>query len=122
MRNLAIRLVLWLCNRFDIAPLGEARLRMTADKKARSVQWETFAKEDGGLLDMLGMIRAEAFEAAAELDPKDTDKIYYWATADRNVRKLEARITSVIMSGEIETANIVAFERMNDAPVRKSVR
>ena len=122
MRSLAIRLVLWLCNRFDIVVLDESRRFMGADAKERSIRWEAFYKEDKGLADMLAAIRRESFEAAGELDPKDTDKIYYWATADRNVRKLEQRIRSVIQTGKIEASNDEAKGRMNGASIMKSVR
>ena len=63
MRNLALKLVLWLCRVFDIAVLEEARLKMEADAKARSARWEVFYREEGGLADMLDAIRREAFEA-----------------------------------------------------------
>ena len=102
MRNLAIRLVLWLCARFDINPLAEARRFASPDAIARGQRWEAFYHEEGGLADMIAAIRKEAFEAAAELDPRDTDKIYYWATADRNLRKLDRRIRSVIETGKLE--------------------
>lgn len=101
MRNLAIRLVLWLCARFNIVMLDEARKFASPDAVARGQRWEAFYHEEGGLADMLVAIRKEAFEAAAELDPRDTDKIYYWATADRNLRKLDQRVRSVIVNGQI---------------------
>lgn len=122
MRNLAIRLILWLCQRYDITVLDEARRVMSVDAKARSVQWEAFYTEREGLADMLAELRKEAFEAMAEVDPKDTDKIYYLATSDRNVRRLEQRIRGVIQSGKIEAANDAAKERLNGAPLMKSVR
>ena len=102
MRSLAIRLVLWLCARFDISLLDEARRFVSPDAIARGQRWEAFYLEQGGLADMIKALRAEAFEAAAELDPRDTDKIYYWATADRNLRRLDRRIRGVIESGKLE--------------------
>ena len=114
MRGLAIRLVLWLCRVFAITVLDEQRLFMSPDQVARSQRWEQFYREDGGLADMLAAIRKEAFEAAAELDPAETDKIYYWATADRNVRKLEQRVRAVINAGKIEAAkseNVAPLQR-----------
>lgn len=102
LRSLAIRLVLWLCQRFDITVIDEQRRMIGADAIDRAVRWEAFYLEQGGLADMLADIRREAFEHASELDPGETDKIYYWATADRNVRKLEQRVRSVIAHGKIE--------------------
>jgi hypothetical protein len=101
MRNLAIRLVLWLCARFDINPLDEARRFASPDAIVRGQRWEAFYHEEGGLADMIAAIRKEAFEAAAELDPSDTDKIYYWATADRNLRKLDQRVRGIVANGKI---------------------
>jgi hypothetical protein len=102
MRNLVVRLVLWLCRRFDISPLDEARRFASPDAIARGQRWEAFYHEQGGLADMIAELRREAFEVAAELDPKDTDKIYYWATADRNLRRLDRRVRTVIETGKIE--------------------
>jgi hypothetical protein len=119
MRNLAIRLVLWLCARFNISVIDEQRLHMGGDVLQRSQRWEAFYREQGGLADMLADIRREAFETAQEIDPRDTDKIYYWAMADRNVRKLEQRIRSVIAAGEVEAKR---REAMQSNPIkRKSV-
>lgn len=104
MRALIVRLVLWLCRRFDISLLDEARRFVSPDAIARGQRWEAFYLEQGGIADMIKALRAEAFEAAAELDPRDTDKIYYWATADRNLRRLDRRIRGVIENGKLEAA------------------
>lgn len=169
MRNLAIRLVLWLCARFgisgldglpvfspnvwvdgdpdsmaesglafrkaerqrridfimeqcaklDFTPLEEARRFQSPDVIARGQRWEAFYHEEGGLADMLQAIRREAFEAAAELDPSETDKIYYWATADRNLRKLDQRVRGVIVNGQVA---LKQAEQLNASkgPPRKS--
>lgn len=102
MRNLAIQLVLWLCARYGITVLEEQRRLVSTDAVERGQRWQSFYSEQGGLADMLADIRREAFEVAAEIDPSETDKIYYWAMADRNVRKLEQRIRNVIATGDIE--------------------
>jgi hypothetical protein len=91
---------------------------MGADALQRSERWEAFYSEDGGLADMLAAIRLEAFEAAQELDPRDTDKIYYWAMADRNVRKLEQRVRAVIGAGKVEADNRKRLQAVQ--PIRKS--
>ena len=105
MRNLAIRLVLWLCARFDINPLDETRRFVSPDAVARGQRWEAFYLEQAGIADMIQTLRREAFEVAAELDPNDTDKIYYWATADRNLRRLDQRVRSIIETGKIAAKN-----------------
>jgi hypothetical protein len=97
------RLVAWLADRTGVAPtIDSERLKGGTDAVERGMRWEAFYREEGGLRDMLDALRREAFEAAAELDPKDTDKIYYWATADRNIRRLQARIENVVATGRIE--------------------
>jgi len=121
MRNLALRLVLWLCNRYGIVLLDEQRLHNGGDAVERAIRWEMFYREQGGLADMLADIRREAFEHASELDPSETDKIYYWAMADRNVRKLETRIRAVIADGKIQERRIEALQAFDSGNPRKSV-
>lgn len=112
------RLALWMCRVAGVQPTIEAaRLMNGKDAIERGARWESFYREEGGLRDMLEAIRREAFEVAAELDPNDTDKIYYWAMADRNVRKLQNRIEAVVIAGKTEAARIKETERMNAARV-----
>lgn len=111
MRNLAIRIVLWLCDRFAIAPLDETRSAMDKDAKARSIRWEQFAKEEGGLFDMIETLRRETFEQASEIPPEDVAKLQYAAMSDRNLRRLKQRIVGVIASGRIEEHNEAAKAR-----------
>lgn len=118
MRNLAVKLVLWLCARFGIVPLDEARRFASPDAVARGQRWEAFFHEEGGLADMIAALRREAFEAAAELDPSDTAKIYYWATADRNLRRLEQKVRGVIVNGQIEAKRA---QHVSSGMPRKSV-
>jgi hypothetical protein len=119
MRSFVIRLVLWLCARFNITLLDEQRIGMGEDVLLRSQRWETFYREAGGLADMIAELRREAFEAAQEIDPRDTDKIYYWAMCDRNLRKLDQRVRGVISAGEVERKR---REAMQSNPIkRKSV-
>ena len=97
------RFATWFANYAGVMPsIDQTRLLNGSDAVERGQRWEQFYREQGGLLDMLEALRREAFEAAAELDPKDTDKIYYWATADRNIRRLQGRIEGVVMSGRVE--------------------
>ena len=120
MRSLAIRLVLWLCARFDINPLDETRRFASPDAIVRGQRWEAFYHEEGGIADMIAAIRKEAFEAAAELDPSETDKIYYWATADRNLRKLDQRVRGIVTNGKIAAKQAEAKGAAVGMP-RKSV-
>ena len=121
MRNLAIRLVLWLCARFDIVPLDETRKFLGADKVQRGQRWEAFYNEAGGLGDMIRAIRVEAFEAAAETPPSDIDTLHYWTTADRTARMLDQKVRSVISAGKIEASASEQRERLSVGPARKSI-
>lgn len=118
MRSLAIRLVLWLCNRFGFWPIDEARIAMGGDKVTRGQRWEQFAKEEGGLFDMIEKLRRETFEQAAELPPEDVAKLQYFALSDRNLRRLKQEVVSVIAAGEIERRN---EERKRPVRIVKSV-
>ena len=96
MRKLAVRLVLWLCARFDIVPLDESRKFLGADRVARGQRWETFYTEEGGIGDMIRAIREEAFEVAAETPPSDIETLQYWTTADRTARRLDQKVALAI--------------------------
>lgn len=102
MRNLAIRLVLWLCRVFDISALDEARRFASPDAIARGQRWEAFYHEEGGLADMIAQARREAFEAFAECRPSDVAEKDYLAASDRCWRQLDRRIRSVIETGKLE--------------------
>ena len=119
MRRFALWLVNWLIARFGLSVIEETRLSGGSDAVERGARWESFYREQGGLADMLEAMRREAFEAAAELDPSDTDKIYYWGMADRNIRRLQQRIEAVIQHGKIEAERINQIERMNAARIRR---
>ena len=121
MRNLALRLILWLARRYGVVLLNEQRRHISPDAIVRAKRWEEFYNETGGLADMLAALRREAFEAAAELDPKDTDKIYYWATADRNLRRLDHKVLQVIASGKTLQMQNDEKDRLNSFRVVKSV-
>ncbi|MGL5735995.1 MAG: hypothetical protein ACRCYS_14100, partial [Beijerinckiaceae bacterium] len=108
------RLALWLCRVAHIPAtetIAAQRLKGGTDAVERGQRWELFYREEGGLLDMLEGLRREAFEAAAELDPSDTDKIYYWATADRNIRRLQQKVEQVIVTGKVNVAETEQAER-----------
>ena len=102
MRDLAIRLVLWLCNRFDIALIDERRSEQMPDAIARAERWEAFAKESGGLYDMIEKQRREAFQAYADTAPDDVATKEHLAMQDRALRQLQARVASIVATGKIE--------------------
>ena len=114
------RFAAWLADYAGVTPTVEqARLKAGNDAVERGARWEMFYREEGGIGDMIALLRLEAFEAAAELDPKETDKIYYWATADRNLRKLDQRIQQIVASGKVEAANVLTLERINSAKIKR---
>ena len=102
MRNLYTRLVLWLAYRLGYTLITEDRIPMGDEPKARSERWEQFAREKGGLYDMIEALRREAFEAFAECAPDAREERDYIALSDRNLRRLKQRVDSVIATGKIE--------------------
>ena len=121
VRNLVTRLILWLCARFDVWPIDEARIPMADDAKARSMRWQEFAGEEGGLFDMIEAMRTKAFEEYSALPPAAHAERDYLALSDRNLRALKQRVVSVIAAGEIAEKNDAMRQRMNVVPARKSV-
>lgn len=121
LRNFAIRLVLWLCDHFDIRPLDETRINMGADKKARSQRWEAFAKEDGGLFDMLDKIKADYLTKMGKVAPGDAKSLEALAIGARVVDGLKSEVRSVIAEGQIAQVQEDRAARLNVAPIRKSV-
>jgi len=121
MRNLLVRFALWLCRVLDVNPVEQARLKASPDAVKRAMRWDAFYREEGGLSDMIAALRIEAFEAAAELDPSDTDKIYYWATADRNLRRLEGKVRAIVATGRLAKDKADEAERMAAMRLIKSI-
>lgn len=107
-------IALWLCRLAGIPAtqsIDATRLRSGTDAVERGQRWEAFYREQGGLADMLAGLRMEAFEIAAEIDPRDTALLAYWATADRNIRRLQQRIEQVIITGKVKVAEAQQAER-----------
>lgn len=101
MRALIVKLVLWLCARFDINPLDEARRFASPDAIARGQRWEAFYHEEGGLADMIKLARREAFEAYGECRPDAVAEKEYLAASDRCWRQIDRRVRSVIETGNL---------------------
>ena len=121
MRNLAARLVLWLCARFNIVPITEARLHVSPDAVARAERWEAFYSETGGIADQIAALRREAFEAAQEAGVGDDQTRLAWMLQDRAYRSLEQRVLNIIATGKSVQAQKKEAERMNSMRIVKSV-
>ncbi len=121
MRNLAVRLVLWLCHRFDIWPVTEARIPMGGDKKARSQRWEEFAREKGGLFDLLDAIKAEYLASMGKVKPGDAKTLEALAIGAHVTDRLAAQVRSIIAAGEVEAVNEDRRAKLAVKPIRKSI-
>lgn len=121
MRNLTTRLILWLCAHYSINPLDEARIHMGADKKARSQRWEMFAREEGGLFDLLDKIKAEYLAKMGSVKPGDAKTLEALAIGARVAEGLRAEVRSVIAAGEIEARNEDRVAKLSVVPTRKSI-
>lgn len=119
MRNLAIRLVLLLCARFEISIIDETRRDMGNDAIDRARRWEAFSVERGGLYDLIERQRLEAFQAYADCRPDDTAEKEYLAQQDRCWRQIKARVDGVIQNGRIEAAKSQP-QAVSISPIRKS--
>ena len=102
MRNILARFTLWLASRCGLVLMDETRVAMGSDAKARADRWEQFAREEGGLYDMIDTLRREAFEQFAECAPDARAQRDYIAMSDRNLRRLKQRVQSIIATGKIE--------------------
>lgn len=96
------KLTLWLAARCGLTLIDETRIAMGDDAKARADRWDAFAREEGGLYDMIDTLRREAFEAYAECAPDARAERDYIALSDRNLRRLKQRVQSIIATGKIE--------------------
>lgn len=121
IRKMAVTIILWLCDRFDVWPVDETRLAMGSDKQARSQRWHEFAREEGGLFDMLDNVRSEYIAAMGKTSPGDHAKLEALAIGAHVAERLRAEVRSVIASGEIEAVNEDRKARMSVTPVRKSI-
>lgn len=114
--------ILWLCKRFKVNPIEQSRLNMGRDLVARGERWEQFYREEGGLADMIAVMRFEAFEAYADCRPSDASEKEYLAQQDRCWRMLDARVQNVIATGIAEARSREEREYLNNIePMRKSV-
>jgi hypothetical protein len=113
MRDLAIRLTLWLVNRLNINVVDQARLHGGADAVQRGQRWEAFMREEGGLSDMLAKCRRSYFEAASGIGHRDDAKLYEFVVADRVARELEREVLQIVVTGksELERRNMVEREQ-----------
>lgn len=121
MRSLIVRLVLFLCQRFDIWPVEQARMDMGGDAKDRSQRWEHFAREKGGLFDMLDAIESEYLAAMGRTKPKDHDTLETLAIGAHVANRLRAEVRSVIANGHVQQANEDQVARHSVVPIRKSI-
>ena len=121
LRKLIARIILWACNRFAIWPIDEERIDMGGDTKARSERWHEFARERGGLFDMLDTIKAEYLARMGQVSPGDAKTLETLAIGARVADRLRAEVVNVIAAGEIEAKNEDAAARMSVVPLRKSI-
>lgn len=121
MRQLATRLVLWLCARFQIVPIDAMRLSAGSDAVERGMRWDMFYREEGGLADMIAALRKDAFEAAQEAAANDDVTRHAWMLQDRAYRALEARVVNVIATGKNTRAQIDETDRLKAFRVVKSI-
>lgn len=121
MRNLVLRLVMWLCARYDINPVEEQRRLAPQDRVIRGQRWEEFYSEEGGLRDMIAGIRQNYFEQASALGHRDNDKLYEFAVADRQARELEREVLQIVASGRAMAERQAHIDREDAARILRAI-
>lgn len=119
MRNIAIRLVTYLCHRFNIALVAETRVQNGTEAVARGQRWEAFYLEEGGLRDMITDLRRDYFTKVGEVKPGRDEgaMLKSLGMADKIAREIERKVQSVIETGKLRdkdrahTNNIAAIRR-----------
>lgn len=77
------------------------RINNGAEAIARGARWEAFYAEDGGLRDMIAILRQSYFEKVGTLKPGDTKSLEALAMADRIAREIEREVQRVIETGKL---------------------
>lgn len=101
IRNLAIAIVTFLCRRFNIALVAEARLGNGQDAISRGNRWEQFYQEEGGIKDMIASLRHDYFLKVGQLHPGETQKLLALGMADKIALEIERKVQTVIETGRI---------------------
>jgi cob(I)alamin adenosyltransferase len=101
LRKIAVALVQWLCARYSIALVAEARISNGVEAVARGQRYEAFFNEEDGLHDMFVQLRRDYFEKVGALSPGDTESLKALAMADRICREVERKVQTVIETGKL---------------------
>ena len=121
MRNLAARVMLWLCARLQISLVDAARLRGGGDAVERGQRWDAFYREEGGLADMIVKLRQSYFEGASAIGHRDDGKLYEFAVADRIARELDREVQHIIVTGRAEVERRRAADREKAARILRAI-
>lgn len=121
MRKLITRLILFLCHRFSIWPVDETRHDMGDEAQIRAQRWEAFAREKGGLFDMLDGVRSEYLAAMGNTPPGEHARIEALAIGAATAEKLRAEVRNIIATGELAAENDDSVEKFATLPSRKSI-
>lgn len=121
MRNLAIRLTLWLVARLQIDVVEQARIMGGTDAIQRGQRWESFYREEGGLADMIARLRKGYFEAASAIGHRDDKQLYEFVVADRMARELDREVQQIIVTGKAALERREAVTRENSARILRAM-
>lgn len=92
---------------------------MRENDTARGRRWAAFYEEEGGLRDMLALIRSTYVERMSDLEPWETDKLAKLAMAGKIAGQLDGLILSIINDGRIEEAATEHRRKIEALPARK---
>ena len=70
----------------------------------RAARWQAFYDEDGGLKEVLAMLRQAYFDRAGELMPNDTAALLKLGMAAKIVEQIDAHVRHILTAGKLEQA------------------
>jgi len=77
---------------------------MSEDAIHRAARWQAFYDEDGGLKEVLAMLRQAYFDRAADLMPNDTAALLKLGMAAKIVEQIDAHVRHILTAGKLEQA------------------
>ena len=77
---------------------------MSEDVIHRAARWQAFYDEDGGLKEVLVMLRQAYFDRAGDLMPNDTAALLKLGMAAKIVEQIDAHIRHILTAGKLEQA------------------
>jgi len=89
---------------------------MSEDAIHRANRWREFYEEEGGLRDVLDMLRRAYFDRAGDLMPNDVAALLKLGMAAKIVEQVDAHVRHLLAAGKMEQAAQDHAERIAKLP------